>query len=113
MTLLTSSGSILTFGEDYTTTSSASSLVRSQWGNSIQHCPDIHIFERLINVSEIDELVLGGDCIGKDPKAAKRKLSLNSTEYLDCPSREGSTLTAGLRAKVGQTENKDLAIVAV
>jgi len=112
LTLLTSSGSILTFGEDYSTTST-SSLIRSQWGNSIQRSPDIHIFESLINVSEIDELVLGGDCIGKDQKTAKRKLSLNSTEYLVCPSREGCTLTAGLQPKVGQTENKDLAIVAI
>ena len=112
LTLLTSSGSILTFGEDYATTAT-SSLIRSQWGISIQRSPDIHIFESLINVSEIDELVLGGDCVAKDPKTAKRKLSLNSTEYLVCPSREGCTLTAGLQPKVGQTENKDLAIVAI
>jgi hypothetical protein len=112
LTLLTSTGSILTFGEDYATATGIS-LIRSQWGSSIQRCPDIHIFERLINVSEIDELVLGGDCVGQDSKAAKRKLSLNSTEYLVCPSRDGCTLTAGLQPKAGQAENKDLAIVAV
>jgi len=112
LTLLTSSGSILTFGEDYATMAS-NSFIRSQWSNSIQRSPDIHIFESLINVSEIDELVLGGDCVGKDQKAAKSKLSLNSTDYLACPSRDGCTLTAAIQPKVGQKENNDLAIVAI
>ena len=111
LTLVTSSGSILTFGEDYVSASNSSLSSRSNWGSSVVRTPDIFIYESLVNISEIDELVLGGDCVEKDPKTAKTKLSLNSSEYIVCPSRDGCTLTVGLQPK--DQEKKDLVIVAV
>jgi hypothetical protein len=65
----------------------------------------------IINVSDDDCLVFGGDCVGKDAKTAKKKLSLNNSEFISSPNREGCTLTARLDSNA--TNARDLAIVAV
>lgn len=54
------------------------------------------MFEELINVSEKAELIFGGDCV-KDPVITKRRLSMNSGEFIISPSSEGGTLTVSLR----------------
>jgi len=114
LTFLSSSGSLLIFGED----------CGPQDPRVHQKLPPaaaIGIFEKMINVS--DEVVFGGDFVGADPKAVKKKLSLNSTDYVICPARDGCTLTAGLQTidissksvadRKSQVEDNALAIVAV
>lgn len=99
--LLSSSGSLLWFGEDL----QGASTDRTR--QALQHqVPKIGYFEQLINASELEALTLGGDVAGKDPKTIKRKLSLNNTDYVICPSCVGCTLTACL-------QDRSLAIVAV
>ena len=143
LALLTSNGSLCIFGEDCDTgvcppfsldnvtfaTSglryglNCQGLSRSMKHAPLHRKPNIYIFEELINVSEMDELVLGGDAVGKDPpNSAKKKLSLNNNDFLISPSRDGCTLTASLcnnllpsGANEGskQVANTALAIVAV
>ena len=58
--LLSSNGSLLTFGEDGRgSTRSAYSQVKKR--------DDIFLFEELTNVGDFDSLVLGGDAVGKNP----------------------------------------------
>lgn len=108
LTLLSSSGSILWFGEDCDLSpagdreSSALSYVNRQ-------VSAIGVFEQLINASELDGLIFGGDFARKDPKTIMKKLSLNNTDCVVCPAREGCTLTASLRL----ADESSLAIVAV
>ena len=109
--LLSSNGSLLTFGED------GRGSTRSAYPH-VKKREDIFCFEDLANVGDMDSLVLGGDAVGKNPAEAKRKLSLNNTnEYLISPSYNGCTITAGFRhlsvpeAKKGETDG--LAISAV
>lgn len=107
LTLLASSGSLLWFGEAV-----EPPLVGARTRPlpiSANQVPAIGVFEQLINASELDGLILGGDFVGKDPNTIKRKLSLNNTDCVVCPSREGCTLTASLR----MTGEPSLAIVAV
>mmetsp|Transcript_5230 Transcript_5230/g.11836 ORF Transcript_5230/g.11836 Transcript_5230/m.11836 type:complete len:3618 (-) Transcript_5230:38-10891(-) len=124
LTLLSSSGSLLCFGEDYEDHAPGSST--QFLPPSIQHQAPaaIGIFEKMINVSELDELVYGGDFVGKDHKAIKQKISLNNTDdYVISPSRDGCTLTASLQVSdissnsimdsKSQAGENALAIVAV
>lgn len=106
LTLLSSSGSLLWFGEDCGT--NAHTMTRSI-------TKPLTFFEQIINVSELEGLELGGDFVGKDPAGTKRKLSLNSTDYAMSPSRDGCTLTARLQTNSGtsQGDGNPLAIVAV
>ena len=55
------------------------------------------IFETLENVSDSNDLVLGGDGVGKDAAAIKRKLSIHNGEFFLSPSREGCTLSISLQ----------------
>jgi E3 ubiquitin-protein ligase UBR4 len=104
LTLLSSSGSLLWFGEDCQHLQGASTDRTRQ---ALQHqIPKIGYFEQLINASELEALTLGGDFVGKDPQTIKRKLSLNNTDYVISPSCVGCTLTASL-------QDRSLAIVAV
>jgi len=104
LTLLSSSGSLLWFGEDCQHLHGAGTDSTRQ---ALQHqVPKIGYFEQLINASELEALTYGGDFAGKDPKTIKRKLSLNNTDYVICPSCAGCTLTASL-------QDQSLAIVAV
>jgi hypothetical protein len=57
----------------------------------------IGVFEQLINASEPDGLIFGGDFVGKESKTIAKKFSLNSMDCVVCPAREGCTLTAALR----------------
>lgn len=108
LTLLSSSGSILWFGDDCDLPpvgdrkSTALSCVNRQ-------ASAIGVFEQLINASEVDGLIFGGDFARKDPKAIMKKLSLNNADCVVCPAREGCTLTAALRLG----DESSLAIVAV
>ena len=115
LTLLSSSGSLLWFGEDCGHLDPG--MNTNILPHSIQHqAAPIGIFEKMINVSELDDLVYGGDFVGKDPKTIKRKLSLNSTDYVISPSHNGSTLTASITSKHisdRTSEGNALAIVAV
>ncbi len=143
LSVLSSSGSLLIFGEDCSIVQEQSVITRgssdlsplSTYPQLLQPTENvasrrrsnIHIFEELINVSEVDELVFGGDCVDKDPKAAKKNLSLNNNDFLVIPSRDGGTLTASLatvescKSNHGKqaacvsevTQNKSLSIVAV
>jgi len=143
LAVLSSAGSILIFGEDCNIVQDQSTITQTQlhssqlpnFSKSLQltenvasrRRSNIHIFEELINVSEVDELIFGGDCVGKDPKAAKKNLSLNNNDFLVSPSRDGGTLTASLSTLAsydstndkqdtcvsGVTQNNSLAIVAV
>ncbi len=69
----------------------------------------IGVFEQLINTSEPDGLIFGGDFVGKELKTIAKKLSLNSMDCVVCPAREGCTLTAALRL----TGESSLAFVVV
>lgn len=143
LAVLSSAGSLLIFGEDCNVVQDQSTITQTQlhssqltnFSKSLQPAENvasrcrsnIHIFEELINVSEVDELIFGGDCVGKDPKAAKKNLSLNNNDFLVSPSRDGGTLTASLSTVAycdstndkqdtcvsGVTQNNSLAIVAV
>ena len=123
LTLLSSSGSLLWYGEDcsHLAPRNYSSHLTSH-SSQLRAPPPIGLFEKMINVSELDGLVLGGDFVGKDHKAIKRKLSLNNTDYVICPSSNGCTLTAGLQtmsmSPTNSTDRKSeledaLSIVAV
>jgi hypothetical protein len=111
MTLLTSSGSLLWFGEDCDHLPEA----KNQHMTYIQNqTPNIGFFESLINASDLDALIIGGECAGKDPSAIKKKLSLSNTDYVTCPSRDGCTLTACLQVTDDSSKYiRSLAIVAV
>jgi hypothetical protein len=72
----------------------------------------------IVNVSDDDCLVFGGDCVGKDRKTAKQHLSLNNSDFISSPNRDGCTLTARLESTpVNKSSNatnaRDFAIVAV
>jgi len=64
------------------------------------------IFETLINISENEELILGGDGIQNEPDArlAKEKLKISNGDFIRCPSRIGCTLTYNLS---GHGRNSD------
>eukprot|EP00804_Cyclotella_cryptica_P018056 CCRYP_008325-RE/>CCRYP_008325-RE protein AED:0.09 eAED:0.09 QI:596/0.96/0.92/1/1/0.92/26/363/4715 len=116
VTLLTSNGSMLWFGEDYDGPARNETDLSKKVGGS----PDIFMFEdpSIINVTENDRLVFAGDCAGKDSKTTKKKLSLNNNEFVMSPSRDGCTLTArlesdGLRKGSNDSYVENLAIVAV
>jgi hypothetical protein len=111
LTMLSSSGSLLWFGEGCDHLPEA----KSQRMTHIQNqTPNIGFFESLINVSDLDALIFGGECAGKDPSAIKKKLSLSNTEYVTCPSRDGCTLTACLQVTDNSSQHiRSLAIVAV
>jgi hypothetical protein len=111
LTLLSSSGSLLWFGEDCEHLPE----VKTQRLTNIQNLtPKIGFFESLVNVSDLDALIIGGECAGKDPNAIKKKLSLSNTDYVTCPSRDGCTLTACLQVTDDSSEYiRSLAIVAV
>ena len=145
LTLLSSSGSLLWFGEDYEHPQGAKTQRLPRAAIQSQN-PKIGFFEslselinvcmtsgllsaqprliaaissyreylRTVNASELDALTFGGDCAGKDPKAIKKKLSLNNTDYVICPSRDGCTLTACLQVSNESSKFiRSLAIVAV
>ena len=81
---------------------------------NIVSLPSYREYRRTVNASELDALTFGGDCAGKDPKAIKKKLSLNNTDYVICPSRDGCTLTACLQVSDESSKFiRSLAIVAV
>ena len=112
LSMLSSNGSILWFGED------CNGLAKNQTGQSKSkpNTNNIYMFEdsSILNVSEKEFLVFSGEYAGKDSKTLKKKLSLNNSEFLSSPSRDGCTLTA--RLECSSTSNKaatDLAIVAV
>ncbi|KAL7555193.1 hypothetical protein ACHAWF_018842 [Thalassiosira exigua] len=99
MALLSSSGSLLWFGEKLDDASEDEGWLG-------QEKVELGVFEKMINVSELDGLVLGGDFVkGSDPKSLsmhermgiiKKKLSLNNTDCAIAPSRDGCCLTARL-----------------
>ncbi|KAL9190922.1 hypothetical protein ACHAXT_000628 [Thalassiosira profunda] len=98
LTLMSSSGSLLWFAED------CDSYTPHIAGTVSK---PLMFFEKVMNVTSTCDF--GGDFVSKDPNAAKRKLSLNNTDYVMSPSRDGGTLTATL-----QSQGDDaLAIVAV
>jgi hypothetical protein len=104
-------GSLLIFGEESGHQDLGSQLTPH---SSHQQTVDIGFFEKLINISQ--HVVYGGDFVSKDPKTTKKKLSLNSTDYVICPARDGCTLTASISSKTlaeRKSQAEDLAIVAV
>lgn len=115
MALLSSSGSLLFWGED------CNQGRTSYYPHSTQFKAQaaIGVFEKLINVNELDALVFGGDFVqNDDPQTIKRKLSLNNSDYAISPS-SSCTLTCRLDLSSKSTmhnskyQAKDLAIVAV
>jgi hypothetical protein len=108
LTLLSSSGSILWFGEDCGPPPAVGGTCQMTSSSNSQ-VSAIGVFEQLINASEPEGLIFGGDFVGKESKTIAKKLSLNSTDCVVCPAREGCTLTAALRL----TNESSLAIVAV
>lgn len=73
LTMLSSSGSLLCFGEDCEHLAPGGNT--HYLSHSTHHqAPPIGIFEKMINVSELDGLVYGGDFAGKDPKTIKKKV---------------------------------------
>ena len=116
LTMLSSNGSLLWFGEEVDRVATEKSGTYE-----IDLNTNLYMFEdpSIINVSEDDRTVFGGDCIGKDSKTAKKKLSLNNNEFLSSHSRDGCTVTARLEtSRKGKYDSKertadDLAIVAV
>lgn len=117
LTMLSSNGSIMWFGEDC----SGFALKPGVQSQKIGTSTDIYMFEdsSIINVSDSDQLKFAGDCIGNDHRAAKRKLSLSNSEFISSPSRDGCTLTARLDSnpEIGSSVKNlnisNLAIVAV
>lgn len=112
LTMLSSNGSILWFGEDCDRFSSPPAAESLEVATS----NDIYMFEdpSIINISEDDRLIFGGDCTGKDNTAAKQKLSLSNSEFITSPNRDGCTLTARLSTSSTKSMNaSDLAIVAI
>lgn len=57
------------------------------------------IFESLINISNISDLIYGGDIVGKENNQAtiSKKLAMSSGDFLVCPSKEGCTLGVSIR----------------
>ena len=47
------------------------------------------IFETLINVSNSDLLVFGGEVAANEPETTKKKLSISNAEFLISPNKEG------------------------
>lgn len=87
LALLSSSGALLIYGEDVPTS-------RHLCYSAQHQAPAIGVFEKMINISETDGLVFGGNLVASDDsKTIKRKLSLNNTDYVICPTRDGCTLT--------------------
>jgi hypothetical protein len=114
VTMLSSNGSLLWFGEDCDGLAPTEVDLQKKVGTS----PDIFMFEdsSIINVTE--SLEFAGDCAGKDSKTTKKKLSLNNSEFLMSPSRDGCTLTARLESDGSKKGSNDVdvddfAIVAV
>ena len=115
LTMLSSNGSLLWFGEDF-----HGVAAERTWAHK-DMSTNLYMFEEpsILNVTEDDRIVFGGDCIGKDSKMAKNKLSLNNSEFISSPSRDGCTITARLELDgKGKYASKgrdagDLAIVAV
>lgn len=121
LTMLSSNGSLFWFGEDCLDIACTDDMTIPQTLDKLEYTrsqapppskkhnmprriSNIHIFEELINVSEADELVFGGDCVGKDPKTIKKKLSLNNNDFVVSPSRDGCTLTASLKTVRASTK---------
>jgi len=89
--IVTSSGAMLIYGEDQEecgTTSAATIEAKDTKPKA-----SITIFERLVDISDHNDLTFGGDAVGSDPEGAKMKLSVNNSMSLLSPSREGCTLT--------------------
>ena len=111
MTLLSSSGSLLVWGEDCSHLSSGSRTHYTPRSTSQYKAPPIGVFEKMINVSEQDSLVFGGEFVQGDPKTVKRKLSLNNTDCVISPSTS-CTLTCRLDVSSKNDVSQE-AIVAV
>ena len=111
MTLLSSSGSLLFWGEDCSHLSSGSRTHYTPRSTSQYKAPAIGVFEKMINVSERDALVFGGEFVQSDPILAKRKLSLNNADYAISPSTS-CTLTCRLDVSSKSVVSHE-AIVAV
>ena len=117
---LTSNGSILVYGEDLTTQGGedpfrqnhtevfniasnhsgvATHISSSSIGDNNVGQPKfpLTIFETLENFSHSQELVFGGDGVGKDPDTVKKKLSIHNGDFFLSPSRDGCTLTVALQ----------------
>ncbi len=69
----------------------------------LPHFP-LTIFEDLINLSEHADLLFGGDCV-KDPTVTKRRLSMNSGEFILSPNSDGCTLTVSLQPSQSQNQH--------
>lgn len=69
----------------------------------LPHFP-LTMFEDLINVSEHANLLFGGDCV-KDPAVTKRRLSMNSGEFIVSPNNDGCTLTVSLQPPQSQNQH--------
>ena len=115
---LTSNGSMLIFGEDfdestvYGDADFAGNIARSDFVNSgalarstnddmvpkneLKPSFPLTIFEKLINVSQMEELTFGGDGVGNEPESVKRKLSISNGEFIISPGVSGCTLTVSL-----------------
>ena len=114
VTMLSINGSIIWYGENLGSTQN-----NGDQQASIETNNNIYIFEdsSLLNVSEDDCLVFGGDGAGKDLATTKKKLSLNNNDFISSSSKDGCTLTVALRSSVARSSNRasdsDLAIVAI
>ena len=64
------------------------------------------IFEHLINVSNSNTLVFGGDGIAHETdESIKKKLCISSSEYFSCPNKDGCTLTVHLKKQIEHAES--------
>ncbi len=89
------SDSILTNKKQIMSSSSTSLFNVEKTESQIPKFP-LTMFERLINLSEKPEVLFGGDAV-KEADITKRRLSMNSGEFVISPCKEGCTLTISLR----------------
>ncbi len=98
------SDSILTSKNEITAPTPSAPLIKhEQRKNKLPKFP-LTIFEELINLSEKPEVVFGGDAV-KDSDATKRRLSINSGEFMISPCKSGCTLTVSLQDQHNLNKN--------
>lgn len=88
------SDSVLTNKSEMIPTKSTISIKDAKTKSKLPEFP-LTIFEHLLNLSEKSEIIYGGDAV-KDPEVTKRRLSMNSGEFVISPNKDGCTLTVSL-----------------
>ena len=88
------SDSVLTNKNERIPTKSTNLIKDAKTKNKLPEFP-LTIFEHLLNLSEKSEIVYGGDAV-TDPEVTKRRLSMNSGEFVISPNKDGCTLTVSL-----------------